>query len=76
MLSEALTDPAIFAFVCAEDDDEVVAGSVVGVEEVGYYAEEADAAGEDYEFVFFAKFAEDVLLEILGRRGVSGGDLR
>lgn len=69
MLGKRLANPAIFAVFCPEDDDEVVAGDVVGVEEIGDDAEETEAAGKEEEFVFVAKFFEDVLLEVL--RGVS-----
>jgi hypothetical protein len=73
MFREALSNPAIFALVCAEDDNQIVTSSVVGVQEIRDYAQEADTASKDDELVFFAEFFEDVLLEVLGRSVSRGG---
>lgn len=54
MLRQRLADPDILAVVSANEKDEVVARGVVGVEEVGDYAEETEAAGEEDELIFFA----------------------
>jgi len=65
MLGQGFSDPAILAFVGAHEDDEVVAGGIVGVEEVRGYAQEAEATGDDDELILFAKLSKDVLLEFL-----------
>ena len=65
MLSEGFSDPAILALAGAEDDNEVVAGSIVGVKEVCDYFEKTETARKDDEFVFIAELGEEGLLEFL-----------
>jgi hypothetical protein len=54
VLSEKFANPAILAFVRADDDDEVVAGDVVRVEQIGDDVVKSKAAGDYQESVFFA----------------------
>ena len=65
VLGQKLADPAIFEVVSAHDDDEIVAGDIVCMEQVAHYLEEAEAAGDYEERVFFAQLMEYVLLEFL-----------
>jgi hypothetical protein len=53
MLSERLTDPHIFAVVCANKQYEVVTGGIVGVEEIRDYAQQTEAPCEEDELIFF-----------------------
>ena len=54
MLSQRLADPHILAFVCANEQDEVIASGVVGVQEVRDYAQQAEAARKEDELILFA----------------------
>lgn len=77
MFREGFSDPVIFAVVGADEDDEVLAGGIIGVEEVGDEAEEGESAGENQERVRGAEGVESFLLEFKGKgksdRGVGGG---
>ena len=58
MFGQRLSNPAIFALICAQDDNEVVAGGIVCVKEIGDDLEKAQATSEDDEFIFVPKFVE------------------
>jgi hypothetical protein len=65
MLGQRLANPHILAVVGADEQYEVVSGSIVGVEEIRYYAQEAEAARKEDELILLAQFVEDVLLKLL-----------
>lgn len=65
MFCERFANPAIFAFVCSKQNDEVVPSSIVGVEEVRDYSKKTKSAGKYNELIFGAKLTEDVLLVLL-----------
>lgn len=65
MLRERLANPHILALVCADEQDEVVSGGIVGVEQVRDYAQKAEAAREEDQLILFAQLFEDLLLEFL-----------
>jgi hypothetical protein len=65
VLRQRLADPDILAVVGADEQYEVVPGGVVRVEEVRDYAQQAEAARQKNELIFFAQLVEDVLLEFL-----------
>jgi len=41
MLGEGFSNPSILAIICSDQQYKVVPGSIVGMEKVGYKAEEA-----------------------------------
>ena len=65
MLCQRLANPYILAIISSDEQDEVVSGGVVRVEEVRDYAQQAEAAREDDKLIFLAQLFEDVLLEFL-----------
>jgi hypothetical protein len=65
MLCQRLANPHILAIVGSDEQDEVVSGGIVRVEEVRDYAQQAEAAREDNKLIFLAQLFEDVLLEFL-----------
>ena len=65
MLCERLANPYILALICANKQDEVVAGGIVGMKEVRDYTKQAEAARQKDELILFAQLFEDVLLEFL-----------
>jgi hypothetical protein len=65
MLGQRLANPHILAVVRTDEQYEVVAGGIVGMEEVRDYAQKAKAPREEDELIFLAQLVEDVLLEFL-----------
>jgi hypothetical protein len=65
VLGQRLSNPYILAVVGSDEQDEAVAGSIIRVEEVRDYAQQAEAPGQDDELIFLAQLFEDVLLEFL-----------
>lgn len=65
MLGQCLTNPHILAVVGPDEQYEIVSSGIVRVEEIGDYAQKAEAAGEENELIFPAQLIEDVLLELL-----------
>lgn len=72
MFRQRLPKPSILSFIRADEEDEIVARRIVGVEEVGHEAEEAETAGEDEEAIFGAQGVEDVLLKFEGEGEADG----
>ena len=66
VLGQRLADPSILAVLGADDDDEVVPGRVVRVQQVGDEAHEAEAAREHNELIFGPELLEERLLVFLG----------
>jgi hypothetical protein len=66
MLCERFANPIIFAVFSADEDDETISGSVVGVEKVCDDFEETETAGKDDKEIFGAEEVVQVLLELLG----------
>lgn len=54
MLCQRLANPHILAIVGSDEQDEVVSGGIVRVEEVRDYAQQAEAAREDDKLIFLA----------------------
>lgn len=65
VLCERFANPVVFAIFSADEDDETVSGSIVGMEEIGDNFEEAESAGKDEENVFRAEEIVEILLELL-----------
>jgi hypothetical protein len=65
VFSQRLADPHILAILGANEQYEVVARGIVGVQEVRDYAQQAEAARQEDELIFLAQLVEDVLLEFL-----------
>jgi len=65
MLRKRFSNPAIFPFICSNDDYEIASGGIVGMKEVCYYTNEAKTSCENEQFILFSKLAKDVLLEFL-----------
>ena len=62
---QRFSNPAIFPFICSNDNYEIASGGIVGMKEVCYYTNEAESSCENEQFILFSKLAEDVLLEFL-----------
>jgi hypothetical protein len=67
MLRQSLSDPAIFSLVCSNDEYEIVACGVVGVQEISDETEEPQTASKYHEFILLTKLLEKILLVFLGR---------
>ncbi|UKZ60515.1 uncharacterized protein TrAtP1_001790 [Trichoderma atroviride] len=65
MLGQCFANPVVLTLVCADEDDEVAPGGIVGVEEVCDKAHLAQPAGQDHEFIFGSKLLEQLLLVFL-----------
>jgi hypothetical protein len=65
VLRERLTNPHILSLVCADEQNEVVPGGIIGVEDIRDYAQKAEAAREEDQLILFAQLFEDLLLEFL-----------
>jgi hypothetical protein len=65
MLSQRLANPDILAIIGAHEQNQIVAGGVVRMEQVGNDAQQAEPARKEHEFIFLSQFLEDVLLEFL-----------
>lgn len=66
MLGECFANPIVLAILCANEDDETISGSIVGVKEVGDDFKESESTGENSEEIFRAEEVIEVLLELLG----------
>lgn len=65
MFSQCLSNPPIFSLVCADNNDEVVSSSIVGMQEVGDKTKESKATREDNKLILVGEFGVEVLLIFL-----------
>jgi hypothetical protein len=65
VLGQCLPDPGVLTVLGPDDEDEVVACSVIAVQKVGDEPHQAQAPREDDELIFGADLLEEILLEFL-----------
>jgi hypothetical protein len=65
MFGQRLADPHVLAVFGTNKQYEIIARGIVGVEEVRDYTQQAEAARQEDELIFFAQLIEDVLLKFL-----------
>jgi hypothetical protein len=66
VLRERFSNPIILAIFGADDDDETIPRSVIGMEKVGDDFKETEATGKNDEEIFGAEEMVQILLELLG----------
>jgi hypothetical protein len=58
MFRQRLANPAILTLLGANNHDQVVAGRIIGVQEIGDEAHQAQATGKDHQLIIGTDFLE------------------
>ncbi|KAI6775463.1 hypothetical protein HG530_002221 [Fusarium avenaceum] len=65
MFSQCLSNPAVFSLISSDDNNQIITGRIVGVEEIVDKAHQPEATGDNDKLIFSAKLLEQVLLIFL-----------